>query len=64
MMGPNEDHKGYCTDPNLKGMIPRMIEEISHIRRDILDFRRPLKPQSAVLKMFAEKAEKFFPQTS
>ena len=27
-MGPNEDHKGYCTDPNLKGMIPRMIEEI------------------------------------
>src|SRR3989344_6392804 len=39
---------------------PRMIEEISHIRRDILDFRRPLKPQSAVLKMFAEKAEKFF----
>ena len=27
-MGPNEDHKGYCTDSNLKGLIPRMIEEI------------------------------------
>jgi len=38
----------------------KMIEEISHIRRDILDFRRPLKPQSAVLKIFVEKAEKFF----
>lgn len=37
-----------------------MIEEISHVRRDILDFRRPLKPQTAVLKMFAEKAERFF----
>lgn len=38
----------------------KLIEEISHIRRDILDFRRPLKPQSAVLKIFAGKAEKFF----
>ena len=38
----------------------KMIEEISHIRRDILDFRRPLKPQSAVIKMFSEKAERFF----
>lgn len=37
-----------------------MIEEISHVRRDILDFRRPLKPQSAVLKIFAEKAKRFF----
>lgn len=37
-----------------------MVEEISHIRRDILDFRRSLKPQTAVLKIFAEKSKKFF----
>lgn len=36
------------------------VEEISHLRRDIIDFRRPLKPQIAVLASFREKAEKFF----
>lgn len=36
------------------------VEEISHLRRDIIDFRRPLRPQIAVLASFREKAEKFY----
>lgn len=28
MMGPNEELKGYCTDTNLKGLIPRIVENI------------------------------------
>ncbi|KKT82591.1 MAG: hypothetical protein A3B99_03205 [Candidatus Yanofskybacteria bacterium RIFCSPHIGHO2_02_FULL_44_12b] len=41
----------------------RMVEEISHARRDILDFLRPLRPQATVLETFAEKAEKFYGKT-
>lgn len=36
------------------------VEEISHLRRDIIDFRRPLKPQITVLASFRERAGKFF----
>lgn len=36
------------------------VEEISHLRRDIIDFRRPLKPQIAVLSAFRDRAGKFF----
>ena len=37
-----------------------LVEEISHARRDILDFKRPLNPLPEVLKIFAEKAEKLY----
>ena len=36
------------------------VEELSHVRRDILDFRRPLRAQAAVFASFAEKAERFY----
>jgi magnesium transporter len=38
----------------------RIVEEIADTRRDILDIRRPMKPQSAVLKSLVEKGEKFY----
>lgn len=37
-----------------------VLEKISHTRRDIIDFRRHLRPQSAVLKLFVEKAGNFY----
>lgn len=37
-----------------------LVQEISHIQRDVLDFHRWLKPQSAVLKRLIEKGEVFF----
>lgn len=36
------------------------IEDISNVRRDIVDFRRPLKYQLNALASFREKAEKFY----
>lgn len=27
MMGPNEELKGFCSHPELKGLIPRIIED-------------------------------------
>ena len=36
------------------------VEDISHVRRDVLDFRRPLKAQANVLAVFRDKAEKFY----
>lgn len=36
------------------------VEDIAHVRRDILDFRRPLRSQMTVLATFREKAGRFF----
>ncbi|MCR4322604.1 MAG: magnesium transporter CorA family protein [Candidatus Azambacteria bacterium] len=36
------------------------IEDISNVRRDIVDFRRPLKYQLSALASFRDKAERFF----
>ncbi len=36
------------------------VEDISHVRRDILDFRKPFKSQATVLTSFREKAERFY----
>src|SRR3989338_1549153 len=38
----------------------KLVEEISKIKRDVLDFRRILIPQEAVLKLLPDKAEKFY----
>ncbi len=40
------------------------VEEISHARKDILDFRRPINPQTAVLQSFIEKAQRFYGKKS
>lgn len=36
------------------------VESISHIRRDIIDLRKPLRTQASVMTSFREKAEKFY----
>ena len=36
------------------------VEDISHVRRDIIDFRKPLRSQATVLTTFREKAERFY----
>lgn len=38
----------------------KLVEEISRIKRDVLDFRRILIPQEEVLKLLPEKVEKFY----
>jgi len=43
-----------------KGDRRRLVEDISHARRDILDFRRALKPQSGVLKLLIAEGEQFY----
>lgn len=40
------------------------VEDISHTRKDIIDFRRPLMPQSAVLHAFIEKATSLYGKKS
>ena len=40
------------------------VEEISHTRKDILDFRRSINPQTVVLQSFVEKAERFYGKKS
>lgn len=40
------------------------IEQISHARKDILDFRRPINPQTAVLQSFIEKTKVFYGKKS
>ena len=39
---------------------PDIVEDISHARRDILDFRRILLPSEQVLKQLPEIAKKFY----
>ena len=39
---------------------PEMVEEISHTRRDILDFRRILAPMQSVLRLLPAISEKFY----
>lgn len=40
------------------------VEDIAHTRKDIIDFRRPLKPQVAVLSSFIEKATHLYGKKS
>ncbi|MDP3963134.1 MAG: magnesium transporter CorA family protein [bacterium] len=42
------------------GSVHEAVEEISVIRRDILDFRRTIRPQLLVLESLIERSEKFF----
>ena len=40
------------------------VEDISHTRKDIIDFRRPLKPQVAVLSSFVQKVTHLYGKKS
>lgn len=40
------------------------VEDISHTRKDIIDFRRPLKPQATVLHSFVEKTTQLYGKKS
>ena len=39
-----------------------MLKEIAIVKRDIIDFRRTIKPQRSVLEILAKKASRFFKQ--
>src|SRR3989344_4530001 len=47
-------------DKIFKKQGPEMVEDISHARRDILDFRRILLPSEMVLKTLPDTAKKFY----
>jgi magnesium transporter len=43
-----------------RGTGKEMISEVAIIKRDIIDFRRTIKPQRSVLEILAQKAPRFF----
>jgi magnesium transporter len=43
-----------------KGKEREMLKEIAIVKRDIIDFRRTLKPQRSILEILAKKANRFF----
>lgn len=43
-----------------KGKEREMLREIAIVKRDIIDFRRTIKPQRSVLEILAKKDERFF----
>jgi magnesium transporter len=43
-----------------KGKEKEMLKEIALVKRDIIDFRRTLKPQRSVLEILAKKIARFF----
>ncbi|MDO8557633.1 MAG: magnesium transporter CorA family protein [bacterium] len=45
------------------GEVHEAVEEISIVRRDILDFRRTIRPQLLVLESLIEKSQTFFGKT-
>lgn len=47
-------------DRIFSGDVHEAVEEISIVRRDILDFRRTIRPQLLVLESLIEKSETFF----
>ncbi|TSC53248.1 MAG: magnesium transporter [Parcubacteria group bacterium LiPW_39] len=43
-----------------QGKEREMLKEIAIVKRDIIDFRRTLKPQRSILEILAKKANRFF----
>jgi len=43
-----------------KGKEREMLKEIAIVKRDIIDFRRTLKPQRSILEILAKKTSRFF----
>jgi len=43
-----------------KGKEREMLKEIAIVKRDIIDFRRTLKPQRSIFEILAKKASRFF----
>ncbi len=43
-----------------KGKEREMLKEIAIVKRDIIDFRRTLKPQRSILEILAKKTNRFF----
>jgi len=43
-----------------KGKEREMLKEIAIVKRDIIDFRRTLKPQRSIFEILAKKANRFF----
>ena len=40
----------------------RMVQEISHVKRDILNFRRTIMPQRSILESLIRKSDRFVPE--
>lgn len=49
-------------DQIFKGYEKQMVEEISYVKRDIINFRRAIEPQEYALKSFTEISKSFFNQ--
>jgi magnesium transporter len=49
-------------DKIFKGQEKEMLSEVAIIKRDIIDFRRTIKPQRSVLEILSKKSSRFFNQ--
>lgn len=45
-----------------EGKEKEMLKEVAVLKRDIIDFRRTIKPQRSILEVLAKKASRFFKQ--
>jgi len=56
------EHIEEIEDKTFKGQEREMLSEISIVKRDIIDFRRTVKPKRSVLEILAKKTSRFFGQ--
>lgn len=54
------DHLDDVENKIFHGHEKEMLSEIAIVKRDIIDFRRTIKPQKSVLEILAKKASRFF----
>lgn len=60
MLDHIHEHIDHIEEAVFKGHEKEMLHEISIVKRDIIDFRRTIKPQRGVLELLAKKAPRFF----
>jgi kinesin family protein 5 len=53
-MGPNQSGKGFCEDNDLKGVIPRIAEEIFH-KVELSDSDLEFTIQVSYIEIYLEK---------
>ena len=62
MLDHINDHIEEIEEKIFGGHEREMLSEIAIVKRDIIDFRRTIKPQRSVLEILAQKANRFFNQ--
>ena len=60
MLDHIHDHIEDIENNIFRGKEKEMITEVAIVKRDIIDFRRTLKPQRSVLEIISQKASRFF----